>query len=374
MADSVSNQGEALQHGAGLGSAEIRVAALDALRGLAVLMVVVFHVALHIRPGGILGWVASSGYLGVQLFYLISAYTMCHMWLQRTGESLPAAKFYLRRFTRIAPPFWVALGVYALWRALGWRGPVQADWGDWLLTAGFLNAFSPHAINLLVPGGWSVAVEMFFYLCFPWLTGRLPDAASRLWAAVVALVVGAVLQVLWLRTSHADLQEVLYYSPLTQFPVFLFGMALYQAITRQGVLPSARRVLWILGLGLVTAVVLRAMSGLGRPLFWMQVWGLAAMMWWLMTRLRWVPLIKLGRMSYSIYLFHLAVLDLLLVSWPVGRMQGPENYLLALGLVMCGTCAVAWVSARTLERWSMALGRRAVRLLERRESRSVASA
>jgi exopolysaccharide production protein ExoZ len=57
-------------------------------------------------------FVFSSGWVGVNVFYFVSAMTMCLMWTQRETESHPTRKFYIRRFLRIAPLFWLAIPLY----------------------------------------------------------------------------------------------------------------------------------------------------------------------------------------------------------------------------------------------------------------------
>ncbi len=57
-----------------------RLASLDACRGVAILMVIAFHVSITYRPVSWLGRLTALGNLGVQLFFLVSAVTMCLMW------------------------------------------------------------------------------------------------------------------------------------------------------------------------------------------------------------------------------------------------------------------------------------------------------
>ena len=78
---------------------------IDALRGLAILMVLANHVALVI-PGlsaPVLA-LARFGQMGVQLFFVASAFTLCLSWQQRRhDEPLPVQRFLLRRVFRRGP-------------------------------------------------------------------------------------------------------------------------------------------------------------------------------------------------------------------------------------------------------------------------------
>jgi peptidoglycan/LPS O-acetylase OafA/YrhL len=142
-----------------------RVETLDTLRGVAILLVVLMHVSISYRPPGFLSQtITVIGNQGVQLFFLVSAYTMCMTWDARISERKQALKFYIRRLMRIAPLYWTAIVFYRL---------VQPDMTEnvgaeaFVLNALLLHGFWPTAINSVVPGGWSIAVEVTFYLLFP---------------------------------------------------------------------------------------------------------------------------------------------------------------------------------------------------------------
>jgi peptidoglycan/LPS O-acetylase OafA/YrhL len=64
---------------------------------------------------------AHFGTHGVQLVFLVSAFTMCHLWTLRRAEPDPARRFYPRRVARIAPLFWLAMAWLAK-RVLGSLG------------------------------------------------------------------------------------------------------------------------------------------------------------------------------------------------------------------------------------------------------------
>jgi len=130
-----------------------RLRTLDFLRGLAILGVISIHATQHF-PSHIkaLDFLLANGWVGVQVFFFVSAYTMCHMWRLREGETHPTIKFYIRRFLRIAPLFWVAIAVYlivdgasASFFAPSGIGPLQIG-----LAATFLHGFRPDAINAVV--------------------------------------------------------------------------------------------------------------------------------------------------------------------------------------------------------------------------------
>src|SRR6266436_2759960 len=149
-----------------------RLQSFDFLRGVAILGVVVFHVFLNFDPQvKVISALAGLGVYGVQLFFLVSALTMSLMWDRRSGEDRPIIKFYIRRFFRIAPPFWLAIIGYLILSGAapssGW--PSGIDLRHIAMTSTFLHGFWPDTINTVVPGGWSIAVEMTFYAVFPFI-------------------------------------------------------------------------------------------------------------------------------------------------------------------------------------------------------------
>ena len=109
----------------------------------------------------------------MNLFFVVSALTLMMSWSQRKDGTLA---FYVRRLFRIAPMFWLAGAVYV---SLDQMLPTPFWVGGSvtvltiILTALFSHGWSPDAINAVVPGGWTIAVEMTFYVLFPAGAGHL---------------------------------------------------------------------------------------------------------------------------------------------------------------------------------------------------------
>lgn len=282
---------------------------LDLLRGLAILMVVVVHCQEEagIAPG--LLWVREIGLLGVPLFFIVSGYTMMLTFGDRIDLGATWS-FYLRRFFRIAPLFWIAIVFYlAITRGEGIRNfaPDGVSARDVLLTFGFLHWASVTAYNSVVPGGWSIAVEMQFYLLFPvviWLFRRR-GGATFCYALIALLSVAGQFAAdhyvtPWLAASlpagRAYLAEGIPTAWLPHQAIwFGFGILLYDLIERR------------------SRPVLGALLLLGASLF--SAWGieaalLAVFAWAALAGNVSIPWLALfGRHSYAIYLIHFAVLS-----------------------------------------------------------------
>jgi exopolysaccharide production protein ExoZ len=127
-----------------------RIRTFDFLRGLAILGVIIVHTSQSFSSGiSIVDHFAGFGRFGVQLFFLISACTMCHMWKLREGESSPVINFYIRRFFRITPLFWLAIPLYLLVNTANknYLGLENIGELEVFLTATFFHGFWPTSIN-----------------------------------------------------------------------------------------------------------------------------------------------------------------------------------------------------------------------------------
>ena len=155
---------------------------IDALRGFAILAVMLVHSSQFVRnlPKP-LELIANQGARGVQLFFIVSAVTLMHsLKVRESFDGFLIFNFYVRRFFRIVPMFWVAIVGYVLLEGTGPRYGTSQRMSPWDigLTAVFLHTWSPNAINSVVPGGWSITAEAMFYVCLPFLFRRIKSLAE----------------------------------------------------------------------------------------------------------------------------------------------------------------------------------------------------
>ncbi len=92
-----------------------KLAYIDVLRGIAILMVMLIHTSLPVNGlSTFVGYVDRYGQMGVQLFFVASAYTLCHSFVGRANEPRPLSSFFIRRFFRIAPLYYFGIVTYCL--------------------------------------------------------------------------------------------------------------------------------------------------------------------------------------------------------------------------------------------------------------------
>jgi len=293
---------------------------LDLLRGVAVLLVVASHCASE-ATGAVPGLTALAmdyGQLGVQLFFIVSGYTMMLTFGDRI-DSAAVRSFYIRRVFRIVPLFWIAIIFYLLFtRGEGFRtwAPHGISAGDVLLTFLFLHWDSVTAFNSVVPGGWSIAVEMQFYLLFPLLIQLFRRSNGPLLVyGLIALtsVIGQFAADHYfiprlaqsLRSGEAQLAEGFYYCWLPRQAIcFGFGILLYDLVELKNT-PRLGALL-LVGASLFTA------WGAQVALLFALAYAILA------TSAKLSMIGLLGRHSYAIYLAHFAVVATIATLFPLG--------------------------------------------------------
>ena len=182
--------------------------ALDLVRLVAAVMIVVFHFNSMFAPkgdvsAGPLRYANGSfGNFGVALFFLLSGYAL----MLRYGEACPLKAFYKRRFLSIYPLYWLCFFSLFLYSDI-LHGNLPAGVPGWsiiwsvLALDGYLAGVVP---TFYLLGEWFVGCIVLLYLVFPLLRVALPLTRPRaLLLCAVYLVVtfaaGTLLNTVWAR-------------------------------------------------------------------------------------------------------------------------------------------------------------------------------
>jgi peptidoglycan/LPS O-acetylase OafA/YrhL len=212
---------------------------IDAIRGVAILMVILVHTAQKVSGlDSFTKFFTGYGALGVQLFFVASAYTLCISAETRKNESQPLVKYAIRRFFRIAPLYYLGIiGFFflALTTAYFSNGRISIPEHYTLLNiisnVLFVHGFYPPANNNIVPGGWSIGTEMAFYVVFPMLFAL----ASKYWGSIRNVILGVLIGFLFSQITLLILasngisvsNDFVYCNLINQIPVFILGIAYY---------------------------------------------------------------------------------------------------------------------------------------------------
>jgi peptidoglycan/LPS O-acetylase OafA/YrhL len=312
---------------------------------VAVALVVVYHVAPAAMP---------AGFLGVSLFFTLSGFLITRLLLDehlRTG-SLALRRFWSRRYRRLTPAALLTLGVVtAVWMSASWMtaaigGDVVASLAqvaNWrFLFTGTTYGAATEASPVL--HFWSLAIEEQFYLAYPlivWVALRRTSHPRRtLGILLTALLAASLAYTVWAGSEPLTV----YFSTFSRAGEVIVGALL--AVVTLGLRRPSRG--WVLGLvgalALAAFVALSATTRLTDP-----IWahgGLTAVA--LLSAAAVVgatqpgllgrplalrPLVRIGELSYGIYLFHWPILVGLrtteLGSWVIGVVTVTASVVLA---------------------------------------------
>jgi peptidoglycan/LPS O-acetylase OafA/YrhL len=318
------------------------VVSIQYLRGLAAVMVLLNHVMWKVqqRGGNTLDGFA-IGEAGVDIFFVVSGFIMCHITADRP---VPVGAFLAHRAIRILPLYWIVTTV-ALAIHLARPGLVNSSGGTTHVLASYL--LLPVEGKFLVQAGWTLSYELFFYLVF---AAALPAPHRGRWLVAAALVGLAGLA--WLPVPH-HLWAFLTRDLMIEF---VFGMAVW-ALWRKQVVRSARTG----ALLVIAAVVLFAARNAspngaflstvrafhyGIPAL-LLCWGLVSLESWIARhRIAW--LVALGDASYSLYLSHVFTVGAVALMLGLLRITGPwadtaAAIAMTLGAVVAGGLCYRWI-------------------------------
>lgn len=338
---------------------------LDGIRAIAVLAVVLYHARIPGFPGG---------FVGVDVFFVISGYLITGLLLRElelTGD-ISIRRFVERRVRRLAPALFVVLLV-CLIAATAWMSPLGGEQqglaksaiATVLLSANLYfwrhtgSYFDSPADSFPLLHTWTLAVEEQFYLAWPWLmlaAGVWAQRASRAPAqGVLRLLVGitvlsaAACAVLTPRLPN----ETFFLTPFRAWEFSVGGLVLL--LLRWQKLPSwvAGTTAW-LGLAAVLASVAYFGDDMASPfpgwVAWLPVLGSAALIFgteahpggWTARMLSVRPMVGLGLISYSLYLWHWPVLTMTPMA-AIDEGHIVDNLLLCLVAVVLAVLTYRYV-------------------------------
>lgn len=356
---------------------------LDAMRGIAVLGVILVHSGTAtLDAQSKLGAYTFAGQRGVELFYMVSAFTLfLSRDVHQGKEQFPVSNFFLRRFFRIAPLYYLAIVLNLMFQGLhAYPPPAVLTYFDFGTALCFINAWNPIAFNNVAIGGWSVAIESMFYFTLPFLYKKISNLRDA-----AALLVGSIL-VCSIVTKIATHTFAAYGGYLSNwfpvhFPIFALGIVgyfMWKSFGNQLQGPDLRAT----SLVLLAASVLLVLGCIPIRDSNLYANSVALMIFVMSCSLHpWKLIVNrftvyLGKISFSIYLLHFFVvllaeriLHAFLLRHPALEHHAvltPFFFLFSVG-VSIPICALSW---RFIEQPGIRFGRRLITARELRASQS----
>lgn len=364
-------------------SSKQRIGALDGLRGLALVAVMLFHADPNYLPGG---------FVGPDLFFALSGYLIARLSADylRSHGSFRIPSFWSRRFSRLLPAACVVVAVSAwvvphyasLAQLISWKSDVLASltgWMNWKQVAGGSDYFAATSVPSPLLHFWTYAIEFQFYLLWPvlfWALTRSVNADRgkrsierhlkrvRVWCVALAAVSFTAQIIL----GHISSIGRAYYGTDTRIGALLLGAAL-------GLLPLSD----VNSIPARARLIRRGYTGLAA-----MIWA-AIMIWvhhdsmvmvsgamvvetmiavlfvrtavtdsWFSAPMRFPPLRWLGKVSYSVYLWHFPIWFVFITPKRTGLSEWP-----LFGVRFAVAFAIGAISYELVERnaWRVVLWR-----------------
>lgn len=324
---------------------------IDGLRAVAVLPVVLFHAGL---PG------FSGGYVGVDVFFVISGYLIAGILLadlERGTYSI--RRFYERRIRRIFPALATVVAATLAAGAVLLTPAALVEVGRSALAVGaFASNFffwksvdyfaDAHAVQPLLHT-WSLAVEEQFYIVFPPL---LAFIVRRRWPVVPILATLAALSFVGAAALVFVKPSATFYLPFTRAWELLAGVLIAAGAAPKGVSSTMRGWAGTVGILLILVPIALYTSRtpfpglaaippvLGTALFiWSGEAGPTAAGRLLSAR----PIVAIGLISYSLYLWHVPIFSY------AGYLTGGAMTAIGACAAVAASFALAWASYRFVE-------------------------
>lgn len=358
-----------------------RIAGLDTLRALAIVLVMLQHYVLFVGRSPSFDWLASIGWTGVDLFFALSGYLIGNQIFaaMRSPQGFSFRLFYQRRLLRTLPAFYTVLALYFLWPGFRADAELPPLW-EFLTFTQNINLEPGTAFS----HAWSLCVEEQFYLLLPIAAlgiASLRRSLAWAWVALALAVLAGMLArgYVWETLVDGDSRgryhyyKYLYYSSICRFDELLAGVALallknyhaalWQRLTSYG---DAMLAAGCVVVGLVYWWFIEDNYGLGASVFGFPLLALgfgllllaALSPGALLHRARIPGAASVALWSYSIYLVHKQLW--ILLRGPMREMGYGPGSPQSIVLMAAVSLAAGWLLYRLVEAPFMALRARLV--------------
>ena len=352
---------------------------IDILRALAILGVLAAHSFPHITTlSPVTVAIFDYGQLGVQLFFIASAITLCLSASERKETS--QINFYTRRFFRIAPLYYFGILLYFFWRC-AYTSYLQGELSipqDYTLLRVleniiFVHGFDPSNFHYVVPGGWTIATEMAFYVIFPFLFLILEKYGLRFFliftiaiAALSLCIQYVSIEIIQPILVGEKIQEsvitndefgFIYASIINQISVFMIGIIAFKFLHKK--IATTHLLIAIILIFISCLIQYNRSYDTGYDGFFYIIMSAIAFAI-LAIKLSTISLpeniickvlVEVGRNSYSMYIVHFLILDVLKFVYEHSIYKGIEVGEFRLAIVFISLTVLTFYAARQTNKY-----------------------
>jgi peptidoglycan/LPS O-acetylase OafA/YrhL len=353
---------------------------IHGLRGIAALAVVLYHL-VHIGgviPPNAFAFITRDFGYSVHLFFIISAYSLMHSTESKISHPHWLRDYFIKRFFRIAPLFYVMLILFivvGLYPMVGVKNITNL-----ILNLSFTFGFVP--ATGIVWGGWSVGVEMIFYAIFPvliWMIKTYRVATIFLLVSIVlAITLRSALTLQYLGLDSNAKFDWSYFSFASN--VCFFTMGIYAYFLSKRFINATRYFVPIISIVIILVMLFSKLGPYLHDSYRLDIviWGLGltGLCAWQSVYPSRIIANKffeyLGERSFSIYLLHPVIMyfskDYLIKTYEYLSLQmGSSAYFVCAILMMALILVFSEATYRFIEVPGIDLGRKLINTRKRAE-------
>jgi peptidoglycan/LPS O-acetylase OafA/YrhL len=314
--------------------------------------------------------IAQNGGMGVSLFFVVSSFSLFYTMPLRQGEPHPWLSFYIHRFFRIAPLFYVVMVLYLIRDKLMYG--VTHGLVDILTSATFTFNFLPQGQTGWVWASWTLGVEMVFYVLFPIFYHLARNRYQAIALTLGLLILWTAIQGLsaYIPSDPKSHELFVQWSFLKYLLIFGCGAIAFHSLVQNGRVIERSRDTGILLLMIASTLWVALVNGwLPAMIFGNQYYWQGLIFLLLLLGAAWAPIrlivngfsTYLGRISYSLYLCHPTLVLLLspvyvrVYQFWRGGLTG--SFLTCMVITLVVSIVVAETTYRLVEKPGIKLGK-----------------